>query len=481
MTGVGGQDGCVDPRPASHPLIGGIRWDAWRENNAGYGVNPSFYANYPERRPFYGWFNVNVPNHQAIIDAEINVAADNYLDYFAFVWYPEHPQYDHADLMKPFRDYLASPYKNRIKFAFILQTYWVARGLLGDANEMEARWRTETVPALVQLFADPQYVKVNGNRPVIFWFGTAGLSSQPDGFGSGWQTEIQFLKDRVVSAGLGEPLFVDNNQDVAAAQNFGWQGVTSYGPSGAQPGASGAWGNQAAKDKSNWGPHANLLTVPGLTPMHDPRPRGYGYYVDPPTYYQWQNHLRDAFAFITANPAKVTNPPLMLVYAWNELDEGGGGIVPTLRDGDKYLSAIKSIASGLPLIVPPTPTPVPPSGNIYNGDNPAIVYQGDWTRWTPAEGNYGNDDHFSQQAGSVATLTLDGVTRFTIYGVKGPNRGSFEIFIDNVSQGTFSQYHPDWIQAPVLYQSAALPLGTHTLQMVNRAPQISLDYIEVQR
>lgn len=469
---------CSEPQIASQPLTGAIRWDAWRENNTNYGVSPSFYSDWAHRQPFYGWWNVNVPNHQAIIDQEINYAADNKLDYFAFVWYPSHAQYDHGDLMKPFQDYLASQYKSRIKFAFILQTFWVARGNPGDQNEMEARWRTETVPALVTLFNDAQYVKVAGNRPVVFWFGTAQLSSQPDGFGGAWQAEIQFLRDTVTTSGLGAPLFVDNNMDIGAAQMAGFHAVTSYGPSGAIPSGS-CWTAQAAKDQSNWGPHSNLLTVLGLTPVHDPRPRNYGYYVQPPTYSEWRQHLQNAYTWVTNNPAKVTDPPLLLIYAWNELDEGGGGIVPTVQDGAKYLDAIKSVASA-------PPEPASTIVEVYNGDNCAFLFQGNWVDWTPAAGNYDGDDQISLNNGNEVTLTVAGSTRFTLHAIKGPNRGSFEIYIDGASQGIINQNDPNWLPVTVLFQSAVLPSGSHTLRFVNRsshpsATQASFDKITVQR
>jgi len=477
---------CSDPRPPNHPLVGAIRWDAWKPNNQNFGVSPSFYTNWAHRQPFYGWYNVDVPvgavpNHQAIIDQEINYAADNFLDYWNFVWYPEYgnpqPQYEVYSLMKPFRDYMASPYKSRIKFCFMLQTTWVAGDQPNDPNGREIRWRSDVVPGLVALFQDVQYLKVNGNRPVIYWFDTGKLGSQPDGFGANWQAELQFLKDAIATAGLGQPFFVDNNMDLGSAQAAGFQAVTSYGPSGAMP-SGFCWSAQAAKDQGNWGPHQTLLTVPSLTPVHDPRPRNYGYFVQPPTYGQWETHLQNAFNWITNNPTKVSSPPLLLTYAWNELDEGGGGITPTLQDGIKYLKAIKAVAAGqLPLTYE----------DVYNADNCAITFQGgSWLRWTPASNNHEGDDQISFAAGESASLTANGVTKFTVMAIRGPNRGQFEIYIDDVLQGVINQNDPNWLPAAPLYQSAQLPVGAHTLRFVNRAAnpsqsQVSFDSIKVQR
>ena len=46
--------------------------------------------------------------------------------------------------------------------------------------------------------------------------------------------------------------------------------------------------------------------------------------------------------WIQGNRQKLTTPPLVLIYAWNELGEGGN-ILPTEGDGYGYLEAIKEV------------------------------------------------------------------------------------------------------------------------------------------
>jgi len=92
----------------------------------------------------------------------------------------------------------------------------------------------------------------------------------------------------------------------------------------------------------------------------------------------------------------------------------------------------------------------------------------------------------SYNAGDEASLTVPNATRFWIYGVRGPNRGLFEIYIDGVSQGTFDQNLGTWVPTQVLYNSPQLPVGGHTLRFVNRSTnpdqsQASFDYIKVRR
>ncbi len=473
------QDGCGGGGGGAEPLLGAIRWDAWRPDNALYQVAQSVYTDYSYREPFYGWHNVNVPNHQAIIDQEINYAADNGVDYFAYVWYPERPEYQLADLMKPFRDHLSSAVKNRVKFAFVLQTVWLAKGQPEDPSGMENVWRTQTVPELVTLFSDPQYVKVNGNSPVIFWFDSNKLDTQPDGFGTNWVSELQFLKDRIRAAGMGDPVIIDNNMNIAAALKFGFQGITSYGPSGAVPSGTAAkrcWAAQQSKDVANWGPHPGLKTVAGLTPVNDPRPRDYGYWVESPLHSEWFSHVKNSLTWLRQNPASTTNPPLALVYAWNEIDEGGAGIVPTKQEGQRYVEAIKHAKSGfLPA----------QSINTYNGDHCAIRLTGSgWVDYFPSQGQRDNDEQISTVPGDSMELDMNNASGFDIVGVKGPNRGSMEVLVNGASRGIINLNSANWQTKAILYQERSLPSGSLTLRLRNastdpNAFQVGIDSISV--
>jgi hypothetical protein len=335
-------------------------------------------------------------------------------------------------------------------------------------------WQTVTVPALVTLFQDSQYLKI-GNRPVIYWFSSNALSSQPDGFGASWATQIAFLRTACTNAGLGTPFVVDNNMDVSSAQTAGWQAVTSYGPSGAAPGGGGnCFDSQMAKDEANWNSSGSLLTVMGLTPVNDNRPRNYGFYVQMPTYSQWEGHLKRAFDWAAANPSKVSDPPLALIYAWNEIDEGGPGIVPTAQDGTKYLEAIRSVIA----------QPAHSYDQTLNANNCLIAFTGTWATAFPSSGEYENDDLYSTVTNSTATLTVPASTRFVINAIKGPNRGDYEVFLDGVSQGVINQTNATYTTPTSQYDSGTLRLGVHTIQIVNRATgmfQAGFDSIKVSR
>ena len=300
-------------QPASaqmKPLVGAIRWDAWSPppdiTKPHDGISPLIYNTYSYREPTYGWYDHGVANHQAIVDQEIQTAASHGVDFFAFDWYPQDAG-DISAMMQPYSDYLLSPNYTMIKHAFILFPGWVAgSSKLGSAPydvSATSYWWTSALPTIVNQIINQksQYLMVDGNRPVIIWF---GMPSSPASDVAAMHTAVAQLTAKLEKNGFGAPYYIDNNMDMTATKNFGFQSATSYGPSGAVPdGASGhtCWSEQVAKDKANW----NLVTqngmqaTLGLTPVNDPRPRiasglgNYNYWVDHPVYSEWQQHILD--------------------------------------------------------------------------------------------------------------------------------------------------------------------------------------------
>ena len=439
------------------PLVGAIRWDAWAPQYSYSG--PTLYTDYSYREPVQGWHNSGVPDHAAIVDREIDWAADHGLDYWSFVWYPQTTGDPQGAIMAAFDDYMASPKHGRIKFTFMIQTEWVAYGAPGDPASHESHWRTDFVPYLVAKFKDPQYVKVNGNRPLLYWFDTAKLAHCDAGFCTRWREELQYLTDRTKAAGLGAPFLVDNTYDVAAATAFGLHGVTSYGPAGARP-----WGSigqtcfrdQADRDRGNRATtHPGLVTVPGLTPLADGRPRGHDWWVDQPTYGEWERHARETYDWARNNPTRTTTPPTILTYAWNELDEGGPGIVPTKQNGTMFLDAIRAVTTG----------EFPDSyDDVLNGDSCQVTYVGAWSRAFPVQGLFNNDETTTDQPGANAQLTWSGTTGFEIASLRGPDRGQLQVMVDGVVRGIVDLYAPSPTRAT--FTVDGLAHGTHTLTLV---------------
>jgi hypothetical protein len=477
---------------AAAPQVGAIRWDAWFPGNNAeptHWVSNKLYTEWPSRQPLLGWHQSGEGvDDQAVMDQEINWAADHGLDYWAFGWYGgsgEDPGPPQGGLKSALHAYMSSPYKSRLRFAQIVGSYWVV--------EQAPYWRSIHVPDLVRLFRDAQYVRIAGNRPVVYWFGANDLDKNPS-----WRAELQYLRDQIRGQPddngrpLGDPFIIDVTHNPAAATSHGMEGVASYGPAGAVPPApSGcfdprarSWEAQARKDVENLSLPEGLLTVPSLTPVNDPRPRdadpellknigvpgGYGYWSQPPTYGQWEAHFQHLYEWASANPTRTTDPPLLLTYAWNELDEGGAGIVPTHQEQFKYLDAIKAVKSE---------THPGEYTDTYNSDNCSIRFDGPgWIRYPGVVTARDNDLQISWTVGDKATLRASDATGFVVRFNKGPDRGRVGVSIDGGAATTLDLASPqyEWWD----YRSPTLPRGTHTIQLiVQTAKQIPVDRIGV--
>lgn len=462
--------------PPAAPLIGAIRWDAWFPGNDTYGdppwwccwgqwVSSTIYTDWAYREPIQGWYE----NTQPIIDQEINWAADRGLDYWAYDWYPENLGVPQGQIMTAFNLYDGSQVHNRMKFSFILQTVWVAGGQPTDTSAPEHYWQSTYVPYFVNKFKDPQYLRVAGNRPVVFWFDDGELGSQPNGFGSNAAAQIQYLRDQTRGQidgngqPLGDPYFVDLDGNTSAAATYGFSAISRYSNG---PGADRCYSSQASVDMSALGPHSGFDTVAALTAVDDPRPRStdpsypahgaYGGYTEEPTYGQWESHLKDEWDWLSNHPGNISNPGLILTYAWNELDEGGGGIVPTNQEQFKYLDAIKAVKTGT---YPSTWT------DRYNTDACGVSWSG-FTRYFPAnDGAFDNDYMVGGTAGDYESITVANSVGLSVTASKGPNRGKADVYLDNVLQTTVDLYSASYSRG-VVYTTGALTKGTHTLKLV---------------
>ncbi len=306
---------------ADRPSVGAIRWDAW----SGGGVTEQVEQTLsPEKhRLRLPWFAKIDAAGRARIDAsaegimeqEIAYAKQAGLNYWAFLTYPE------ADAMSSaLARYLRSPKRADLGFCLILhQTLSVPA----------ARWPAER-DRVIKLLQEPGYQKV-GARPLVFAFDL--------------KTETPTIKQRFAelrasakSAGL-DPYFVymgwNPARDFKAHAVEGFAAVSAY----ANPGAEPSFTKYADDFEQRAGAGARATKtpyVPLVTTGWDKRPRQdhpvswekNPAYAKQPTFPatampdEIAAHLRHALAFVQANPS-VCPANTIIVYAWNEHDEGG--------------------------------------------------------------------------------------------------------------------------------------------------------------
>ncbi|AQW56462.1 hypothetical protein ACIQPP_49940 [Streptomyces violaceusniger] len=250
---------------------------------------------------------------QGVMDQEIQYAKNAGIDYWAFVYYPQQPLKRAREL------YLSSENKGDVNWCAIL-----------DGN-FTGNYATN-LPHLVSQFSEPNYQRVLGGRPLVYFFTTATAD---------W---VAKMRAACSQAGLPDPYIVvmawtaQGAADTKAA--VGADAVSRYatGEQNGQP-----YSKLADAETSLWDQYAAAAgnVVPTVSTGWDKRPR-YDYplawepnytgfkdeWTQQATPQEIATHLQEAVSWNNTHPENAS-ANTVLIYAWNEFDEGGW-ICPTL-------------------------------------------------------------------------------------------------------------------------------------------------------
>ena len=365
-----------------HPLVGAIRWDAW------YGALPDT-ARPPASVPYpgfdparnrlvsqdpgketqrslsaepwrYRWpfftalsaegtaqaFNGNRPE---VLEKEIDDAARGGLDYWAFTAYPEP-----APLSYTLKTFLTCKNRDKLKFCLFVPL-WPAYGRIPDNGAEQAYWAY-----LLRMVRQPNYLRVQGARPVLcMGFFNSELANKI--LEGPWPS----FTNELARCGLGKPYLVICEGSPKTAKRysdlFGGDALSAYAIASSQ--AKGApFSELAAHAETFWesceatGTPAAPICMTGW----DHRPRvmspvsweSYQLQKDADQYYFKQGspeelaaHVGRGVAWYKKHPGK-KGTELVLIYAWNEFDEGGW-LVPALPppqgEGAARIDALRKV------------------------------------------------------------------------------------------------------------------------------------------
>ena len=340
--------------PASVPLVGAIRWDAWIGNaySVGQAVNKSLGPeHWHYRLPYFG---SEVSATQVVVQSTLQADADRQIalakaggiDYWAYCMYATN------DPMTCFGIdlHLSSTHRDDVKFCLINQ------------GTSPAGW-TDFQTRMIGYFQMSNHVTVAGNRPLFYLFNP---STMKNNFGSWDAARAAFdqLRAATTNAGLGNPYMVAMDSTAATAdtyrQNLGFDAISAYA---LQHGDAAATYAQLATYVQNWWNTARdtgAHVIPTVMTGWDRRPRvenpvpweswqvqgsGLQYYYAAPTPPELASHLQAALDWVQATPANA-DAHAVLMYAWNEIDEGGW-LLPTLAEKTARLEAVRSVKGAL--------------------------------------------------------------------------------------------------------------------------------------
>jgi hypothetical protein len=312
--------------------VGAIRWDAWHgdKSEVGKSVERSLAPEkWHARLPFFaqdlpgGGVRIDGAN-QTVMDREIQYARSAGLHYWAFVLYGEN------DAMSlGLKNYLASTQKQGLRFCLIAEV---------------SRWKPEVFGRIATLMARPEYQRTPDGRPLLYILDN--------------NTNADLAIDRFRTQVPGNPYIVIQNGNPTRATALRLQSnADAIGAYAYQRGTTNASYSQLVQEVEQFWEACRKTgsqVVPIVMSGWDRRPRiehpvpwehyqqpnvGLDKFYGPATPTELTRHLKDALSWIGTHP-DTTPAKAVLIYAWNENDEGGW-LVPTRGDADWRLKAVR--------------------------------------------------------------------------------------------------------------------------------------------
>jgi hypothetical protein len=345
---------------SERPIVGAWRWDAWYgegepadspESTLG---PPKYHFRLPWFAKPLGGDKVQINgDSQEIIEQELAYAAEAGLDYWMFLefWDQEHPDYTIA-----LKRYRAAKNKRGIRYC------------LASEDSRLDKVGASGWPRLIEQFKDPNYQMVLNGRPLFFIFRLPKKVSKSD-----WRQ----LGNAAVAAGLKRPYLVlmseKPEQNAKDLEALGLDAMSAFGigpysmkqPSYAElcemirrdrwekcrelriPSvtfASSGWDTRPRNERPpTWATSWLKASPPDKTPPAEQKPLIDAVTATPE---ELAAHIRDAVAWTQQN--RDINPSnTILIYGWNENDEGGW-LIPTLgADGRPNEERIKALGKVL--------------------------------------------------------------------------------------------------------------------------------------
>ncbi len=361
LSGTGPEVGfsCLAPPPALViPPLGAIRFDAWYDPNntvdqqCAVALSPSSYnARLPSNAVVAGGVASWPLATQSVMDFEISAAVQAGLSFWAFDSYQPDDTLSLALSL-----YLSSSIRSKLRFCMLGQiSNWGEDG--------------EDQPALLRdiaMMTQPDYMTVLNGRPLylVLDASTAQETGLPTG---GVAAAITLVRNQVRAAGGNNPYIVwlsgaalADYSNIQAAQAAGADAAGSY----ATPRLTGSvqpFSSLAEAAREDWSARisAGFGMVPTAMTGWDQRPLiaspqpfyplgdnlSMQNYYETPSDEAIGSHIVDLINTINGNPSACP-AQVGLIYAWNELAEGGW-LMPTYDPPGADLGRVTALANAI--------------------------------------------------------------------------------------------------------------------------------------
>lgn len=299
--------------------------ESW-DKNAPMSSTEKLEKDFSDRKPLWGWRD----DSDAIMKKQINLASKNGIDCFFFCWYwadngkaINEKEIAKRDLHDSMRRFMKAKNNKKMKFALLVANHG---GSVISGND---NWKKAVDYWCKNYFSHPRYLKIDG-KPVISVFDSKAIEPYIN------DVRNEAIKNGfpgiyIISCGYHSDDFDANSwYNIREAESGGsvertYQSYTKF--------IEYVWDSKK-KEKN---------IIPNVMVGWDQRPwdsKNTTLYFTQKTPQLFYNHLDSAFKYVLN---KDITPKMILIYAWNELGEGGY-LVPTLGDPKgEYLKQIKAI------------------------------------------------------------------------------------------------------------------------------------------
>jgi hypothetical protein len=326
--------------------VGAIRWDPWYIQTASgprvtmeYCLGPS---KWHDRAPSCALFptreTVSFANcgTQARIDLEIALARAANLDYWAYVWYGYNDPMQTAWRLHQSSRLVE---RNGIDWCMLFNGYaFFTREMAAQPNRY------------VTSFRDPRYHKISGGRPLVYLL--------PDNTTyAALQASIRTLRAACQMSNMNPYIVLLVGAHPGAVAAAGADAIGIYSKAWAAP-SNGVYPQLTQAVEAYWQTQAatGQEVVPTAMTGGDKRPRiqrpvpwepwqkpgvGIDLYYAAGTPAQIATHVGNMVSWIKTSPACVAKTGL--IYSWDEHDEGGSTLSPSIGTGSQILTAVGDV------------------------------------------------------------------------------------------------------------------------------------------
>ena len=316
--------------------------EPWAKNAPTH-LTRRFVEEFGEREPIWGWRD----DSMEIMERQIDLAADNGVDFFLFCWYwknnkgpinietiEKDPKHTSMNL------YMKAKNRKKLKYSLLIANHGGSE-IIGNENWGEA------VKYWAQYFRDPQYIKVDG-KPLLVIFGTGDDAINNE--------QIAHMQEVAKKEGFKDGLAIAGCGATSQIMKKNFTHSTHYNVTSGYADGPEEHSFQELIDKAKprWVGSEKQPQIPVLNSGWDKRPwegpnglnQREGWYYPDSSPELFKSFLKDAIQWMDDNPTQTTKERLVLIYAWNEIGEGGY-LVPTKEDPDAAkLKMIKEVSEG---------------------------------------------------------------------------------------------------------------------------------------